>query len=123
MKKSRKKKGFTLVELLIVIAITGILMSVAAPKYSGMIERAKGVQNQSHAREIVNCVDIYNAEHPNEIINEDDTLVGIAEKPEFKNNEGFTTAKKELSNLNFEKISDIRNLAKDGTVKPTSKQP
>lgn len=123
MEKSKKKKGFTLVELLIVIAITGILMAVAAPKYSGMIERANNIKNQSYAREIVNYVDMHNAEYPNSIINEDDTLDTIVAKESFKVDDDFTEAKEKLSKLEFEKISDIRNLAKDGTIEPTSNQP
>ncbi|NLC67012.1 MAG: type II secretion system protein, partial [Clostridium sp.] len=99
MEKSKKKKGFTLVELLIVIAITGILMAVAAPKYSGMIERANNIKNQSYAREIVNYVDMHNAEYPNSIINEDDTLDTIVAKESFKVDDDFTEAKEKLSKL------------------------
>lgn len=123
MKKSRKKKGFTLVELLIVIAITGILMAVAAPKYSSMIERANNIKNQSYAREIVNYVDMHNAEHPNSTINEDDTLDTIVAKESFKVDDDFTKAKEELSKLKVEKISDIRKLAKDGIIETPPKQP
>ena len=39
MKKS--KKGFTIVELVIVIAVIGILAAVLIPTFSGIVEKAK----------------------------------------------------------------------------------
>ena len=36
-----KEKGFTLIELVVVIAITGILSGISVPRYAGFLERAK----------------------------------------------------------------------------------
>ena len=38
--KLRKKKGVTLIELLIVLSIIGLLAAVAIPKYSELLEKA-----------------------------------------------------------------------------------
>lgn len=40
MKKFGSKSGFTLIELIVVIAILGILAGVAVPTYSGYIKKA-----------------------------------------------------------------------------------
>lgn len=49
MKKTRKK-GFTIVELVIVIAVIAILAAVLIPTFSGVIERAKQSNAMQSAR-------------------------------------------------------------------------
>lgn len=39
--RSGKRRGFTMVELLVALAILGLLVSVAAPRYFGNLDRAR----------------------------------------------------------------------------------
>ena len=60
MKLNKKKKGFTLIELMAVIAIVAILAAVLVPTVSGYITRAKKTAVITQARSVVNAVSVYN---------------------------------------------------------------
>ena len=50
MKKTKSKKGFTLAELLIVIAIIATLIAIAIPTFSAQLEGARMAVDMSNAR-------------------------------------------------------------------------
>ena len=51
MKKIRSsKKGFTLAELLIVVAIIGVLVGISIPIFSAQLRKSKIATNQANAR-------------------------------------------------------------------------
>ena len=58
------KKGFTLIELMIVIAIIGILAAVAIPMYSDYTKKSRTAEVQSNLAEIVKMQIIFE-EDPN----------------------------------------------------------
>lgn len=61
-KKLKNKKGFTLIELIIVIAILGIIATIAVPKFAGMQDKAKRGADITSAKAIADQVAILMAE-------------------------------------------------------------
>ena len=51
--KNNKKKGFTLVELIVVLVILAILAALLIPALTGYIDKAKEKQVVAEARQIV----------------------------------------------------------------------
>ena len=55
----RKSKGFTLIELMIVVAIIGILAAIAIPKFADLIDRAKEAKTQGNLGALRSALSIY----------------------------------------------------------------
>ena len=55
----RSEKGFTLVELMIVVVIIGILASIAIPKFSSLIGKTKVTEAKTNLRSIINLEQSY----------------------------------------------------------------
>ena len=63
IKAMKSQKGFTIVELLIVIVIIGILAAIVIVAYNGITNRAKASKTQSTVANIVKKAEAYNAEN------------------------------------------------------------
>jgi prepilin-type N-terminal cleavage/methylation domain-containing protein len=60
----RDKRGFTLIELMLVIAIAGVLASVATPSYLNYAQRARATQCHVDRGETQNVIRQYYQDHP-----------------------------------------------------------
>jgi prepilin-type N-terminal cleavage/methylation domain-containing protein len=63
MKSIRNNKGFTLIELMIVVVIIGILAAIALPKFTGMTKNAKSSEADPLLKEVYTLQEAYFAKH------------------------------------------------------------
>ena len=71
--KERKKldnNGFSLVELIIVIAIMAVLIGVLAPQYLKYVEKSRQSADLDSIDSMVNAVTIYSADPANSIVSD-----------------------------------------------------
>ncbi|OLR64303.1 prepilin-type N-terminal cleavage/methylation domain-containing protein [Peptoniphilus porci] len=66
MKLKKKNQGFTLIELVIVIAIIAILISIAAMKYSKTNLAAEAAAHNSNVKVLKSAGILYLIDHPDE---------------------------------------------------------
>src|SRR5579884_730209 len=71
MTKGNKKRGFTLIELMIVVAIIGILAAIAIPKFASLIRKSNEGASKGNLGSIRGALSIYygdlEGQYPNDM--------------------------------------------------------
>ena len=119
MKKTNTKKGFTIIELVIVIAVIGILAAVLIPTFSGVIEKANESAAMQAAR---NEYEVYLSEHAAELTGKENFVIVYKDTYAFEVKEGqfnATPVANTGKNETIEKAGTI-DLTKVKSVKATA---
>ena len=66
LNKIKKSKGFTLIELMIVVAIIGILAAVAIPKFADLVTKSKEATCKANLGAVRSALSIYYSDNDGE---------------------------------------------------------
>ncbi|MDE5891527.1 MAG: prepilin-type N-terminal cleavage/methylation domain-containing protein [Acetatifactor sp.] len=72
--KKMNNKGFSLVELIIVIAIMAVLIAVLAPQYMRFIERGRAASDRDNVKAIQGALEVYYVDPTGTALSDGDSI-------------------------------------------------
>ncbi len=107
----KNKKGMTMLELVIVLALMGILAGIIVPNFIKISDRTKLKSDIQSIKLIQNAIEVYNAENKTQILLSDDgiknqDLENLVDAGYIKNYE-LQTENVKISVLNSKLVLDI----------------
>lgn len=112
-RKNTNKKGFTLIELIIVIALLGVIAAIAVPRYGNVLEEAKKESDIITAQMVEKAAELYYFQNP---IDTEITLKDLADK-DYIDSETITPQAKDNEN----KVLEISAPTSTGDITVTWK--
>ncbi|MDD7795771.1 type II secretion system protein [Clostridium sp. 'White wine YQ'] len=111
----RKRKGFTLIEVVAVMAIIGILAVALVPRVSKYMNQAKKVKVLSQVRTVVTNAEMYNAKNNSPIpadtlVSDFDSYISADERVDFEKETSM------IESLKLSQCQAILNEEKDFTI-------
>ena len=82
-KKQKNERGFTLVELMVVIAIIGVLVAIALPKFMNQANKAKIASAQATLASMKTSIELHAAGAKNNKYPDTDEIDGVLEGDGF----------------------------------------
>lgn len=113
----RKKYGFTLIEVIVVVAILAILSAIAIPMFIGMADKASQGTDIASATELANAINIFNAANPIEKVTQSD-VDGWSTKADVEGKIGVLTPL--FAPDNFEEALERVNVDGNGVATVTA---
>ncbi len=113
----KKRRGFSLVELVVVMAIIGVLLMVMAPNYKGFIDQANTVGIRSDAKTLQTMISLVEVKDtiPGETTVAGLLTMGTEGDAAWKNLKEFINELDSESELRAATVSSLVDYVKNGT--------